>query len=78
MTFSLSRYLYIKGLHDREVVLDARLAVLEYVDSTGKGKLHPDFPLEHGVLDKRCGRGCVPFMEVCLKTKSDILFAPLA
>ena len=58
------RYLYIKGLHDRDEILDARLAVLEYVQSTGEGKFAANVPLQQGILDQRCGRGCVPYMEV--------------
>ena len=56
--------MYIKGLHDRDEILDARLAVLEYVQSTGEGKFAANVPLQQGILDQRCGRGCVPFMEV--------------
>ena len=56
--------MYIKGLHDRDEILDARLAVLEYVQSTGEGKFAANVPLQQGILDQRCGRGCVPYMEV--------------
>ena len=38
-------------------------AVLEHVASLGADKFAPGVPLEAGVLDSRCGRGCVPFME---------------
>ncbi|KAI8488169.1 hypothetical protein Bbelb_340180 [Branchiostoma belcheri] len=56
-------YLFIRGLHDRQEVLDARLEVLKYVKESGEGKLDASFPWQQGVLDSRCGRGCVPFME---------------
>jgi hypothetical protein len=63
----IGRYLYIRGLHDREDVLQARLAVLRHVRDGGEGRLDADSALEEGVLDHRCGQGCVPFMEVgCL------------
>ena len=62
------RYLYIKGLHDREEVLAARLAVLDYILNTGQGKLDLEKAWEAGVLDVRCGRGCLPFMEVSVTT----------
>jgi len=54
-------YLLIRGLHSREEVLAARKVVLEHVAASGPGKLVG--PTESGVLDARCGRGCVPFME---------------
>ena len=38
-------------------------AILEHVESSGDEKLDSSQPLESGVLDSRCGRGCVPFME---------------
>ena len=60
------RYMYIKGLHDRDEIFDARLAVLEYIQSTGEGKFAANVPLQQGILDQRCGRGCVPYMEVTL------------
>ena len=37
--------------------------MLEHVASLGADKFAPGVPLEAGVLDARCGRGCVPFME---------------
>ena len=37
--------------------------MLEHVASLGSDKFAPGVPLEAGVLDARCGRGCVPFME---------------
>ena len=39
------------------------LAVLEYIDSLGDDKFDQEHPLEAGMLDARCGFGCVPFME---------------
>lgn len=54
-------YLLIRGLHAREEVLKARQVVLDHVAASGPGKLVG--PTESGVLDSRCGRGCVPFME---------------
>ncbi|XP_065830748.1 uncharacterized protein [Oscarella lobularis] len=56
-------YLFIRGLHDRQDVLEARRAVLDYIRSCGDEKLDPAYKWEEGVLDSRCGRGCVPFME---------------
>eukprot|EP00118_Oscarella_pearsei_P029102 m.3663 g.3663 ORF g.3663 m.3663 type:complete len:318 (+) comp9672_c0_seq1:42-995(+) len=56
-------YLLIRGLHNRQEVLDARLAVLDHIRSCGEDKLDPSYRWEEGVLDSRCGRGCVPFME---------------
>ncbi|XP_023933614.1 uncharacterized protein LOC106156914 [Lingula anatina] len=56
-------YLFIRGLHSREEVLDARLAVLRYIKDLGEDKLSTEYPLEDGVLNPRCGKGCVPFME---------------
>lgn len=56
-------YLIIRQLHDREQVLQARMAVLRYIAETGEGKLDSKFSLEKGVLDSKCGRGCIPFME---------------
>lgn len=37
--------------------------VLHFIDESGNGKFDTDHPLDHGILDSRCGRGCVPFME---------------
>ncbi|XP_071114399.1 1-deoxypentalenic acid 11-beta-hydroxylase-like [Haliotis cracherodii] len=56
-------YLFIRGLHDREEVLAARLAVLQYLKDQGEGILHPSEPVEKGVLQQGCGVGCVPTME---------------
>lgn len=54
-------YLFVRGLHDRQEVLEARQTVLQYVNDLGKGKILEPWP--DGVLDVRCGKGCVPFME---------------
>ena len=54
----------MKGLHDREEVLNARLAVLDHILNTGQGKLDLEKAWQEGVLDVRCGRGCLPYMEV--------------
>lgn len=56
-------YLYVKGLHNRQEVLDARLAVLQHIMSEGEGKLDLKKNWEAGVLDLRCGGGCLPYME---------------
>lgn len=37
--------------------------MLEHIASLGGDKFAPGVPLEAGVLDARCGRGCLPFME---------------
>lgn len=58
------RYLYIRGLHDRAEVLEGRLKVLQYIMSEGEDKLDLKKSWEEGVLDLRCGGGCLPFMEV--------------
>ena len=54
-------------------ILKHLAAVLEYIAQAGDGKLDGDHPLESGVLDSRCGRGCIPFMEVCSKADSGLL-----
>ena len=36
---------------------------MEHIASLGGDKFAPNVPLEAGVLDARCGRGCLPFME---------------
>ncbi|XP_045196299.1 uncharacterized protein LOC123551431 isoform X1 [Mercenaria mercenaria] len=56
-------YLYVKGLHDRNEVLEARRSVLQYILSEGDGKLDLKKNWEEGVLDLRCGGGCLPYME---------------
>lgn len=58
------RYLFIRGLHDRDEVLAARLTVLQYISNSGDGKFDEAKPLAQGQLDVRCGHGCIPFMEV--------------
>lgn len=54
-------YLFIRGFHDRKEVLEAREAVIRHVVSGGDGKIIE--PATQGVLDSRCGIGCIPFME---------------
>ena len=61
---TILRYLYIRGLHNREEVLQGRLAVLEFIMSEGEGKIDLKEQWEKGVLDLRCGGGCLPYMEV--------------
>ena len=44
-------------------------AILEHIDNSnteknGENKFNQNFPLDSGVLDSRCGKGCIPFMEV--------------
>ena len=64
-SFSYHSYLFIRGLHDREDVLSARLAVLKHIDKVKSGALDiSSHKLHEGVLESRCGAGCVPFMEV--------------
>lgn len=63
IVFSFHSYLFIRGLHDRDEVLAARLAVLRYIQDSGEGKLKVGHPWEDGLLNQRCGVGCVPFME---------------
>ena len=60
----ICRYLYVKQLHKREEVLAARLEVIRYIAESGDDKFDPSQPLQRGVLNPRCGLGCVPFMEV--------------
>ena len=39
--------------------------ILEYIQSSGgQEKFKSGVPLDSAVLDSRCGRGCLPFMEV--------------
>jgi hypothetical protein len=54
----------VKGLHDRNEVLEARLAVLQHILANGEDKLDLTENWEKGVLDLRCGGGCLPYMEV--------------
>jgi len=56
-------YLRIRNLHSRDEVLQARLAVLGHINESGADKLDTQHPMEDGILDSRCGRGCIPFME---------------
>ena len=64
--FVLCSYLYIRGLHDRQGVLSARLAVLDHIKQAGPDKLDTRYPWQQGILDSRCGHNCIPFMEVTL------------
>ena len=51
-------------------------AILEHIqseDKDSKNIFQSGFPLDSGVLDSRCGRGCLPFMEVIF---SQIHFIP--
>lgn len=45
-------------------MLQARLAVLEYIRGCGDDVLDGRFKWQDGVLNARCKAGCVPFMEV--------------
>ena len=54
-------YLFLRGLHDRNEVLEARREVLDYISSTGPEKLDN---VTDGILNHQCTIGCVPFMEV--------------
>ncbi|XP_071950965.1 uncharacterized protein [Antedon mediterranea] len=56
-------YLLIRGLHDRDEVLGARLRVLEHIQNSGEDQLNRTYTLEEGVLNHDCRAGCVPFME---------------
>lgn len=58
------RYLFVRGLHDREEVLHARLSVLDYMRQCGEDILDTRHQWQDGVLNPRCQAGCVPFMEV--------------
>ncbi|XP_052242783.1 uncharacterized protein LOC127852830 isoform X2 [Dreissena polymorpha] len=53
-------YLLIRGMHDRQEVLDARLYVLDRIRKSGDRKFDSSRPWQEGVLDARCGDGCVP------------------
>ncbi|XP_013068695.2 uncharacterized protein LOC106056465 [Biomphalaria glabrata] len=55
-------YLLIRGLHDRDDVLTARQAVLNYIHSLGD-KLDKNHSVDEGVLREGCGLGCLPVME---------------
>lgn len=54
----------IRGMHDRDAVLNARLAVLEKIKNLGKHTLDQSHPWEEGVLDYRCDHGCIPSFQV--------------
>lgn len=60
-------YLFLKGFLNPNDVLLARDRILEHIleiQSNEKRQiLEPSAPVSQGVLDHRCGRGCVPFME---------------
>ncbi|XP_045196302.1 uncharacterized protein LOC123551431 isoform X2 [Mercenaria mercenaria] len=53
-------YLLIRGMHNREDVLKARLEVLKTIKKLGPEKLDNSRPWEDGVLDHRCDHGCIP------------------
>ncbi|GMH63425.1 hypothetical protein TL16_g03709 [Triparma laevis f. inornata] len=57
-------YLYMKGLNDRATTLAARDVVLDHFAEQGGVLVGKDVaPRQEGVLEARCGVGCVPFME---------------
>lgn len=57
-------YLFIRGFHPDNLIKIARKAILEHIQSEDpKNIFQSGFPLDSGVLDSRCGRGCLPFME---------------
>eukprot|EP00730_Choanoeca_flexa_P011227 TRINITY_DN24089_c0_g1_i1.p1 TRINITY_DN24089_c0_g1~~TRINITY_DN24089_c0_g1_i1.p1 ORF type:complete len:342 (+),score=71.35 TRINITY_DN24089_c0_g1_i1:237-1262(+) len=56
-------YLYIKGFHPRQAVLDARDRVLEHFQAQTAVLDTVRHPLGDGVLNEGCGVGCVPFLE---------------
>ncbi|XP_033127117.1 uncharacterized protein LOC117124893 [Anneissia japonica] len=62
-TLESDGYLLIRGLHDRQDVLNARSRVLQHIHDSGEDKLNNAYPLQEGVLNHRCRAGCVPFME---------------
>ena len=55
-------YRFIRGLLNREKVLNARRYILDKFLAQG-GILEPGENAEDGILSSRCGIGCVPFME---------------
>ncbi|ESO94632.1 hypothetical protein LOTGIDRAFT_175404 [Lottia gigantea] len=63
MTYLLYTYLFIRGLHDRQEVLNARLEVLKYLKNQQNDIIDSSHPTEAGVLQSGCGVGCLPFME---------------
>ena len=64
LTCIYCRFLFIRDFHDRHDVLQARRAVLQFVSESGSGKFEEGTSFEEGILQQRCGIGCVPFMEV--------------
>ena len=42
-------------------------------EKNGESKFNQNFPLDSGVLDSRCGKGCIPFMEVKKVASSDFV-----
>lgn len=63
-------YLLIRGFHNREDILQARLQVLKAIKKLGPQKLDDSRPWEEGVLDHRCDHGCIPSFQVCKDTFS--------
>lgn len=55
-------YLFIRGAVPRAAVEKARHLLLKSFQAAGN-ILEPDRPLEEGILQERCGMGCVPFLE---------------
>ena len=44
-------------------------AILEHIansktENLSEKKFNENFPLDSGILNSRCGKGCIPFMEV--------------
>lgn len=60
-------YLLIRGFHDREEVLEARLRTLKAIKNLGPHRLDEDHPWEDGVLDVRCGHDSIPSFQVRAK-----------
>lgn len=60
--FKAEGYLFLRGVLNREAVLEARRYVLTDFEKKG-AILNPANAKEDGVLLKECGIGCVPFME---------------
>ena len=57
-------YLFLPGLNDRATTLAARDVVLDHFAAQGGVLVDTDVaPRQEGVLEARCGVGCVPFME---------------
>merc|ERR1711971_866656 len=73
-------YLFIPNFHPKDKMQVARKAILEHIDSSntdknGENKFNQNFPLDSGVLDSRCGKGCIPFMEGrnCITHSKEVL-----